>query len=97
MFTAFCTARNIAPPLPPTLKRWLPRIPLVDEALDFWSFSKAGRNLAELHLNYENRPSATGVIVTYNTIPQSEIEKSNSNQARWRQSIIKLKRCALPS
>ncbi len=53
----------------------LPRIPLVDEALDFWSFSKAGRNLAELHLNYENRPSATGVIVTYNTIPQSEIEK----------------------
>ena len=57
------------------LKKMLPRIPLVDEALDFWSFSKAGRNLAELHLNYENRPSATGVIVTYNTIPQSEIEK----------------------
>ena len=58
------------------LKKMLPRIPLVDEALDFWSFSKAGRNLAELHLNYENRPSATGVIVTYNTIPQSEIEKA---------------------
>ena len=57
------------------LKKMLPRIPLVDEARDFWSFSKAGRTLAELHLNYENRPSATGVIVTYNTIPQSEIEK----------------------
>ena len=24
MFTAFCTARNIAPPLPPTLKRCCP-------------------------------------------------------------------------
>ncbi len=58
------------------LKKMLPRIPLVDEARDFWSFSKAGRTLAELHLNYENRPSATGVIVTYNTIPQSEIEKA---------------------
>lgn len=58
------------------LKKMLPRIPLVDESRDFWSFSKAGRTLAELHLNYENRPSATGVIVTYNTIPQSEIEKA---------------------
>lgn len=58
------------------LKKMLPRIPLVDEARDFWRFSKAGRTLAELHLNYENRPSATGVIVTYNTIPQSEIEKA---------------------
>lgn len=58
------------------LKKMLPRIPLVDEARDFWSFNKAGRTLAELHLNYENRPSAAGVIVTYNTIPQSEIEKA---------------------
>ena len=58
------------------LKKMLPRIPLVDESRDFWRFSKAGRTLAELHLNYENRPSATGVIVTYNTIPQSEIEKA---------------------
>lgn len=57
------------------LKKMLPRIPLVDEARDFWSFSKAGRNLADLHLNYEAQPTAQGVIVTYGTIPQDELEK----------------------
>jgi len=31
----------------------LPRIPLLDKPKDFWAFSKAGRGLAELHLNYE--------------------------------------------
>lgn len=58
------------------LKKMLPRIPLVDEARDFYSFSKAGRALSELHLNYENLTPAAGVLVTYNTIPQSEIEKA---------------------
>lgn len=57
------------------LKKMLPRIPLVDEARDFWSFSKAGRNLADLHLNYETQPAAQGVIVTYGSIPQDELEK----------------------
>ncbi|RMH21055.1 MAG: damage-inducible protein, partial [Gammaproteobacteria bacterium] len=33
------------------LKKQLARIPL---ARDFWAFSKAGRKLGELHLNYEN-------------------------------------------
>ena len=35
------------------LKKMLPRIPLVNVPADFWAFSKAGRALAELHLNYE--------------------------------------------
>lgn len=35
------------------LKKMLPRLPLVDDVRDFWAFSKAGRKLAELHLNYE--------------------------------------------
>ncbi len=35
------------------LKKMLPRLPLVDKADDFWAFSKAGRELANLHLNYE--------------------------------------------
>ncbi|MFZ7181900.1 MAG: DEAD/DEAH box helicase, partial [Bacteroidota bacterium] len=34
------------------LKKSLPRIPLVDDVKDFWSFSKAGRALADLHINY---------------------------------------------
>lgn len=35
------------------LKNSLPRLPLVEKADDFWKFSKAGRELAALHLNYE--------------------------------------------
>ena len=42
------------------LKKTLPRIPLVKE---FWTFSKIGRELAELHLNYENLSKPKNVIV----------------------------------
>jgi predicted helicase len=35
------------------LSKELPRIPRVKTAIDFRAFSKAGRDLAELHLNYE--------------------------------------------
>lgn len=35
------------------LTKELPRIPCVKKASDFWAFSKAGRELAELHINYE--------------------------------------------
>ncbi|MDT0538868.1 type ISP restriction/modification enzyme [Croceitalea sp. P059] len=36
------------------LKKMLPRLPLVDSPRDFWKFSKAGRALADLHINYES-------------------------------------------
>ncbi len=45
------------------LKKMLPRLPLVDEMKYFWAFSKAGRKLADLHINYETVPPAEGVIV----------------------------------
>lgn len=35
------------------LTKELPRIPCVNTAQDFWAHSKAGRDLAELHINYE--------------------------------------------
>lgn len=35
------------------LGKELPRIPSVKTAADFWAFSKAGRDLAHWHLNYE--------------------------------------------
>lgn len=35
------------------LSKELPRIPRVRTVAGFWAFSKAGRNLAALHLNYE--------------------------------------------
>jgi predicted helicase len=38
------------------LAKELPRIPCVAKAEDFWAFSKSGRALAELHLNYETVP-----------------------------------------
>lgn len=36
------------------LSKELPRIPRVKKSADFWAFTKAGRDLAELHLNYES-------------------------------------------
>ncbi len=41
------------------LKKMLPRIPLVEDVRDYWKFSKAGRQLADLHLNYESVPPFT--------------------------------------
>jgi len=35
------------------LSKELPRIPRVKTATNFWAFSQAGRELADLHLNYE--------------------------------------------
>lgn len=42
------------------LAKELPRIPRVRTAIDFWAFSKAGRALADLHLNYETLPMYAG-------------------------------------
>ena len=46
------------------LKKMLPRLPLVEKPSDFWAFSKAGRALAELHLNYETQPPHPDVVVS---------------------------------
>jgi predicted helicase len=45
------------------LSKELPRIPRVKTAADFWAFSKAGRKLADLHLNYETVPMYTSAKV----------------------------------
>ncbi|MBR1805543.1 MAG: hypothetical protein IJ774_04045, partial [Selenomonadaceae bacterium] len=45
------------------LKKSLPKIFLVDDAATFWQLSKAGRELADLHLNYERQPAPDGVEV----------------------------------
>lgn len=46
------------------LKKMLPRLPLVEDVKDFWAFSKAGRNLGELHINYETVSSFKGIKIT---------------------------------
>jgi predicted helicase len=46
------------------LKKMLPRLPLVEDVGDFWAFSKAGRKLADLHINYESvEPHPTTRVV----------------------------------
>lgn len=47
------------------LKKMLPRIPLVDKKEDFWAFSKAGRQLANLHLHYETAEPISGLDVKF--------------------------------
>lgn len=50
------------------LKKSLPRIPIVDNVHDFMAFYKAGKTLADLHLNYEqgiNTPATKQGAGTY--------------------------------
>ena len=46
------------------LTKTLPRIPLVASTQDFKAFVKAGRKLADLHLNYETGPLCQQLIIT---------------------------------
>ncbi|MCO6521488.1 MAG: DEAD/DEAH box helicase [Snodgrassella sp.] len=54
----------------------LPRIPCVKSYADFAAFSQAGRNLADLHLNYESQPL---YAVTLDTGKRKLNELSNSD------------------
>lgn len=54
------------------LKKSLPRIPIVDKIEDFMLFSKIGKQLADLHLNYEQVPPAEQVKVCMNNCPVSK-------------------------
>lgn len=49
------------------LTKELPRIPCVKKAEDFWAFSKAGRDLAHWHLNYETVEPYKATLETGNT------------------------------
>jgi len=65
------------------LKKSLPRIPIVELAQDFKAFSQAGRDLASLHLNYEDVEPYQGVKViisgSYNNMPIHEFEDIRNN------------------
>lgn len=75
------------------LKKMLPRLPLVDSAADFKAFSTAGRKLADLHLNYENRPAPAGVIVdgdtgsNYHVIKMKFPSKDNTSEIIYNSQI----------
>jgi len=58
------------------LKKSLPRLPLPEEPVLFWSFSKAGAELAELHLNYETLPPHPEVREhSTKTVPSFRVQK----------------------
>lgn len=56
------------------LAKELPRIPCVKKAEDFWAFSKAGRDLAELHLNYETVQPYNAVLTASNNRSMKQLE-----------------------
>lgn len=57
------------------LKKMLPRLPLVDTPEVFKAFSEAGRNLADLHLNYETVEPYEGVTIKTIGTPNYEVLK----------------------
>jgi len=66
----------------------LPRLPLLDDVRDFWAFSKAGRKLAELHLNYESIPPFSGVEVVGADTRFFTIEKMRFPKKDQKDTII---------
>jgi predicted helicase len=70
------------------LKKMLPRIPLVEDVRDFWKFSKAGRQLAELHINYESIPAYEGVEVTGANTEFYKVEKMRFPKKDQKGTII---------
>lgn len=70
------------------LKKMLPRIPLVDDVRDFWRFSKAGRQLAELHINYENIPPYAIVTVTGDEAGYFKVQKMRFPKKGQKDTII---------
>jgi predicted helicase len=70
------------------LKKMLPRLPLVENVTDFWAFSKAGRKLAELHLNYETIPPYKEVKVMGTESGFFQVEKMRFPSKDQKDTII---------
>ena len=70
------------------LKKMLPRFPLVEDVRDFWAFSKSGRKLAELHLNYETVAPSTEVKVDGDDGKDYTVEKMRFPKKDQKDCII---------
>lgn len=70
------------------LKKMLPRLPLVEDVRDFWSFSKTGRKLAELHLNYETVAPHSDVKVSGDDGSSYLVEKMRFPQKGRKDTIV---------
>ena len=54
----------------------LPRLPLVEKVADFWAISKAGKELADLHLNYEEYEPPKEILINGKPIPKKPFPNS---------------------
>jgi predicted helicase len=70
------------------LKKMLPRLPLVEDVKHFWAFSKAGRKLAELHINYESVPPYKEVTVSGSETKFFIVEKMRFPKKDQKETII---------
>ncbi|MDD3333522.1 MAG: helicase, partial [Proteiniphilum sp.] len=70
------------------LKKMLPRLPLVDDVRDFWKFSKAGRQLAELHVEYESVPPYPEVKVNGDDSGYFKVQKMRFPKKGQKDTII---------
>lgn len=70
------------------LQKMLPKLPLVQDVRDFWKFSKAGHNLIELHLNYEDVSPCHGVQVNGEDSGIFRVEKMRFPKKGKTDSII---------
>jgi predicted helicase len=69
------------------LKKMLPRLPLVDDVKDFWAFSKAGRALTDLHINYESVTAYSDVKVVGDDCHYFAVEKMRFPQKGQKDTI----------
>lgn len=70
------------------LKKTIPKLPLVDEYQDFKKYSDIGRELAELHLNYETLERPEGVIVEREELGNYRVEKMSFIKKGVKDTII---------
>jgi predicted helicase len=69
------------------LKKMLPRLPLLDDVRQFWAFSKAGRQLAALHLDYEAVAPLPEVTVTITKPDHYKVDKMRFPKKGQRDTI----------
>ncbi|MEG2461430.1 MAG: type ISP restriction/modification enzyme [Acinetobacter sp.] len=83
------------------LTKELPRIPCVKKAEDFWAFSKAGRDLAHWHLNYETVEKYNAALDTgsmrYNQLTDADfyVEKMKFAKKGEKGTVIYNKRITI--
>ncbi len=72
------------------LSKELPRIPCVKNAADFWAFSKAGRALADLHINYETVAKYPATIEKHSDLTDEDyrVEKMKYGKNKDKTTII---------